>query len=101
LRKLEDASQVLQYPGDEGPEVLYAMYRGTGLEKDQWALTTAGLRYDVTVIFPGTIGSEYVKTVGHYHPRVPGNPGLTPRFTRSSAAQRISCSKEAVRSPVK
>lgn len=80
LRKLEDASQVLLYPGEEGPEVLYAMYRGTGLEKDQWALTTAGLRYDVTVIFPGTVGAEYVKTVGHYHPRVPGQPWTYPEI---------------------
>ena len=25
------------------------------------------LRYDLTLIFPGTIGSEYIKTAGHYH----------------------------------
>lgn len=78
LRKLEDASQVLLYPGEEGPPVLYAMYRGTGLEKDRWAMESAGLRYDITVIFPGTIGSEYVKTIGHYHPKVPGQPWTYP-----------------------
>jgi len=78
LRKLQDASQVLLYPGEEGPPILYAMYRGTGLEKDRWAMESAGLRYDITVIFPGTIGSEYVKTVGHYHPKVPGQPWTYP-----------------------
>lgn len=78
LRKLEDASQVLLYPGEEGPPVLYAMYRDTGLSKDKWARESAGLRYDITVIFPGTIGSEYVKTVGHYHPKVPGQSWTYP-----------------------
>lgn len=78
LRKLEDASAVLLYPGEEGPATLYAMYRGTGLEKDRWAMESAGIRYDITVIFPGTIGSEYVKTVGHYHPKVPGQPWTYP-----------------------
>jgi glucose-6-phosphate isomerase len=78
LRKLEDAAAVLLYPGEEGPTTLYAMYRGTGLQKDQWAMESAGLRYDITVIYPGTIGSEYVKTVGHYHPKVPGQPWTYP-----------------------
>lgn len=80
LRKLEDATPVLLYPGEPGPETLYAMYRGTGLSKDQRAMEDAGLRYDITVIFPGTIGSEYVKTVGHYHPRVPGQPWTYPEI---------------------
>lgn len=30
------------------------------------------MRYDITVIRPGTLGSEYVKTAGHYHPLKPG-----------------------------
>ena len=38
----------------------------------------AGLRYDITVIYPGLIGSEYVKTLGHYHPKVPGQPWTYP-----------------------
>ncbi len=78
LRKVEEAAPVLLYPGEDGPKTLYAMYRGTGLEKDRRALESAGLRYDITVIFPGKIGSEYVKTVGHYHPRVPGQPWTYP-----------------------
>jgi glucose-6-phosphate isomerase len=80
LRRLEDASPVLLYPGEEGPSVLYAMYRGTGFEKDRWTMESQGIRYDITVIFPGTIGSEYVKTVGHYHPRVPGQPWTYPEI---------------------
>jgi len=79
-RRLEDARPVLLYPSEEGPAVLYDMYRGTGLMKDQKAIQDAGLRYDVTVIYPGTIGSEFVKTVGHYHPKVPGQPWTYPEI---------------------
>lgn len=78
VRKLEDASQVLLYPGETGPEILYWMYRGAGLVKDQKAISDASLRFDLTVLAPGTIGSEYVKTVGHYHPKVPGQPWSYP-----------------------
>lgn len=77
-RSLEDLSQVLLYPGEPGPNPLYLMYRGTGLAKDQRAMEDAGLRYDITVIYPGLIGSEYVKTLGHYHPKVPGQPWAYP-----------------------
>lgn len=79
-RRLSDASAVLLYPGETGPDVLYRMYRGTGAADDQRAMGSQGLRYDITVVYPGTIGSEYVKTVGHYHPRVPGQPWTYPEL---------------------
>jgi len=78
VRKLKDASSVLLYPDEDGPEILYWMYRGAGLAKDQRAIADSSLRFDLTVLSPGTIGSEYVKTVGHYHPRVPGQPWSYP-----------------------
>lgn len=77
-RSLEDASPVLLYPSEDEPGTLYVMYRGTGLIKDRKAIEDAGLRYDITVIYPGTIGSEFVKTVGHYHPKVRGQPWTYP-----------------------
>jgi glucose-6-phosphate isomerase len=77
-RKLEELVPVLLYPREEGPETPYLMYRGTGLKKDQRAMAGSGLRFDITVIYPGTIGSEYVKTAGHYHPKVPGQPWTYP-----------------------
>lgn len=72
MRKMEDMKPVLLYPNQEGPEVFYLMYRGTGLQKDKLLMENQGLRYDITVIYPGKVGQEYVKTFGHYHPRVPG-----------------------------
>ena len=77
-RKLEDMAPVLLYPSEEGPETLYLMYRGTGLKKDQRMMEDSGIRFDITVMCPGTIGSEFVKTAGHYHPKVPGQPWTYP-----------------------
>ena len=55
----------------------------------------AGLRYDITVIYPGLIGSEYVKTLGHYHPKVPDNRGPIQKSTRCCTVKPTSsCSAE-------
>ena len=40
--------------------ILYHMYRAIYEDED--------LRYDITVIPPAMLGSEYVKTTGHFHP---------------------------------
>ncbi len=52
---------------------LYYMYRELSLSKnDALTMREYGLRYDITVIPPGMLGCEFVKTAGHYHPVVPG-----------------------------
>jgi glucose-6-phosphate isomerase len=52
---------------------LYYMYRDLALsKKDRDAMREEDLRYDITVIPPGMLGVEYAKTLGHYHPLVPG-----------------------------
>jgi len=56
---------------------LYYMYRDLFLSRaDGEKLREQGVRYDITIIPPGMLGSEYVKTIGHYHPLVPGE-GVT------------------------
>jgi len=56
---------------------LYYMYRDLFLSKaDGERLREQGVRYDITIIPPGMLGCEYVKTIGHYHPLVPGE-GVT------------------------
>jgi glucose-6-phosphate isomerase len=48
------------------------MYRDLALsEEDRRWLSARSLRYDMTVIPPGVIGPEFVKTKGHYHPENP------------------------------
>ncbi|MFZ2455284.1 MAG: glucose-6-phosphate isomerase family protein [Candidatus Altiarchaeia archaeon] len=52
---------------------LYYMYRDLALsKKDRDAMQKEDLRYDITIIPPGMLGVEYTKTLGHYHPIVPG-----------------------------
>jgi glucose-6-phosphate isomerase len=51
---------------------LYYMYRDLFLSRaDGEKLKEQGVRYDITIIPPGMLGCEYVKTIGHYHPLVP------------------------------
>lgn len=53
---------------------LYYMYRDLYLSrKDRDLLQDQKLRYDITIIPPRTLGCEFVKTAGHYHPKVAGS----------------------------
>lgn len=51
---------------------VYHMYRDISLPDHTAAVREANLEYDITVIPPGMIGQEFVKTIGHYHPFKPG-----------------------------
>lgn len=51
---------------------VYFMYRDVKRDEDAEKLKTAGLQYDLTVLPPGRIGDEFMKTIGHYHPRKQG-----------------------------
>ena len=49
----------------------YFMYRDIALTSaDAEAIKRHRLRYDVTIIPPYKMGPEFIKTYGHYHPRV-------------------------------
>lgn len=54
----------LAIPGDTS---LYLMYDGVYGENDEDFINSKGLRYDLTLICPGKLGREFVKTTGHYH----------------------------------
>ncbi|SES62425.1 glucose-6-phosphate isomerase [Methanococcoides vulcani] len=52
---------------------LYYMFRHLSMsEAELKTINKQHLRYDITVIPPGMLGREFVKTAGHYHPNVPG-----------------------------
>ncbi len=68
-RTLDDARDYYLDPNAEGPKELYWMYRDIALPQDRAELEAESLRYDITVLAHGIIGQEYVKTIGHYHPR--------------------------------
>ncbi len=57
---------------------LYFMFRGVSKsEEDERRINKMGLRYDITIIPPNTLGSEFVKTAGHYHPTFSDGSDLT------------------------
>ncbi len=78
VRRLHDMEDVLfdkeWFDGIESRnKEIYYMFRDLAKnDADLEAIKANHLRYDITVIPPGMLGSEYIKTVGHYHPHVPG-----------------------------
>jgi len=72
IRKLGDMRDVIYdaeflEKADESRE-LYYMFRDVAREEDRDLIKKHHLRFDVTAIPSGTLGCEYVKTAGHYHP---------------------------------
>lgn len=72
-----EAGRAAFRPGGDGGGIgpaagVYFMYRGVGFPAHRALFEAHGLRYDITVVRPGTLGAEYVKTFGHYHPLAPG-----------------------------
>jgi len=63
---------------------LYFMFRDVfASEEDLRKIKERGLRYDITVMPPNTLGKEFVKTVGHYHRPCPRTQtSLTLKYTR-------------------
>lgn len=51
---------------------LYYMFREVSKDdEDEKRIREKGLRYDITIIPANTLGVEFVKTAGHYHPLLP------------------------------
>ena len=76
IRMLSDMKEVIYdrewLKGAQDVE-LYYMYRDLALnDRDREILRREHLRYDITVIPPYNLGNEFVKTAGHYHPKVSG-----------------------------
>jgi len=73
IRKLSDLKLVV---ADESLDLsdmpAYYMYRNVHKKKDEKVLQENALRFDLTVILPATLGDEFIKTSGHYHPEKPG-----------------------------
>ena len=76
LRMLSDLKDVIpdkEFLAKTEDYPLYYMYRDLALSKaDRQAMAEHDLRYDITIIPPEMFGKEYTKTIGHYHPLVPG-----------------------------
>ena len=72
VRLLGQMKQVLLDKEAAAPKELYCMYRGVCLAEHAKKIFENNLRYDITVIPGAKIGKEFVKTLGHFHPKVFG-----------------------------
>lgn len=69
VRTLGQMRPVLYDENADGPSELYYMYRGAHLPEDGALLKKHNVRYDITVMPAATLGGEFVKTTGHFHPK--------------------------------
>ncbi|MBC7347568.1 MAG: glucose-6-phosphate isomerase [Clostridia bacterium] len=67
VRRLADATAVLLDNVEPTGQPLYYMYRGVSHRDRAPLFDQQGIRFDLTVLVPGKIGREFVKTVGHFH----------------------------------
>jgi glucose-6-phosphate isomerase len=85
VRKLGDMKEVVldkRFLASANMEMeLYYMFREVSKnEEDAKRIKEKGLRYDITIIPPNTLGTEFVKTAGHYHPLLPGSQMTYPEM---------------------
>lgn len=67
VRRLKEMKEVLARKSTAWPDELYYIYRGLRDSRDEFNIRKNKLRYDVTLIRPGRLGNEFMKTAGHYH----------------------------------
>ena len=58
--------------GGDPDRLVYRAYRNIRFPEHDALFSDAGLRYDITVVLPGTVNGEFFKTSGHYHGAGPG-----------------------------
>lgn len=67
IRIISQMQEVLLDRKIDSPRELYYMYRGVKKTGDAQLMHQNNLRYDITIIRPGFLGNEFIKTLGHYH----------------------------------
>jgi glucose-6-phosphate isomerase len=90
VRRLQDIGHVLyQAAPMDNSTPLYYMYRNVFRFQDEDSFLTHNIRYDITVLVPGTIGREYIKTVGHFHPLRPQKCDTYPEYYEVLSGEAI------------
>jgi glucose-6-phosphate isomerase len=69
-RSLEEMRPFLEDPDATGPEYVYHVYEGLHLKSDEARFRATGLSVDLTIVWPGHLTGEWVKTAGHFHSAV-------------------------------
>lgn len=78
---LRDIYQVFMDKPTEGlDKLIYSIYQGVHYNEHSQIFTTYNLRFDLTVINPTKVGSEFSKTNGHFHSTIPNSLESYPEF---------------------
>ncbi|MBM3500737.1 MAG: hypothetical protein FJX74_18925 [Armatimonadetes bacterium] len=77
-RSLAELRPALADPQADGPDPAYWMYNGVTHFSAADDRGVYHWRYDLTVLPPGRVGEEYLRTVGHYHPLLSGRSAAWP-----------------------
>ncbi len=72
IRTRERMNAVLKNPNVESPDEFYYMYRNVHRKADEKKIVENNLRYDITILPGFSVGGEFNKTFGHFHPKVLG-----------------------------
>lgn len=71
-RTIRDMKEVFKDKVKLSNAPLYFMYRNIRKRAHEEMIAESNIQYDMSVILPGTVGTEYNKTLGHYHPKKEG-----------------------------
>ncbi len=66
-RTTKEIKPVLAEKKADTGKVIYDVCRGAELKKDKQKAARHKLRYDITYLYPESLGKELSKTFGHYH----------------------------------
>lgn len=72
VRTIEQMRPVLLDKSISKPKECYYMYRDVCYDRDREMIEKNQLRYDITLIPAQMLGREFNKTLGHFHPKIPG-----------------------------
>lgn len=67
VRRVKELKPVLFAAQEKDERIVYEVRRELYRKQEALRIKALGIRYDITLIFPGPLGRELPKTFGHYH----------------------------------
>lgn len=66
-RSLDELRPFLEDPDARGSQYVYHVYEGVHLKSEESRFRSLGIGVDLTIMWPGSLSAEWVKTAGHFH----------------------------------